>query len=95
MYFSDAPVVLFPGHSDEHSPGCVSRVCRTSPYGKYRCPGLKILTMFVKQPLWGPSTYVSITWAALNPRTEGDPVISLLQMRAWVQTGEVTHSRSQ
>lgn len=43
----------------------------------------------------GPSTHVSIACAALSPRTEGDPVLSLLQMKAQVETGEVTHSRSQ
>lgn len=52
MYFSDAPVVLFPGHSEEHSPACVSQVYRTLPCGQQSWPGLKILTMFVEQLLW-------------------------------------------
>lgn len=52
VYFSDAPIVLSPGHSDEHSPVCVSEVCRTSPYGQQSWLGLKTLTMFVEQLLW-------------------------------------------
>lgn len=32
--FSDACVVLFPGHSDEHSLDGVAQVYRTSPFGQ-------------------------------------------------------------
>lgn len=90
IYFSDIVLSSFPGNSNEHSPGCVSKAYRTSHCGQQSWPGLKLLTRFAEHLPW-TQIHMSM-WLALHWLIEQNEVSPLQISNSFIGSDGLSNS---